>query len=155
MIENELKWVTNNGQLTIVHPYYQIFPIRLEIIKFDDIWTNHIPHNDFKSQIRKDIKENGLLCPLVLNKMDNGKYELMSGNHRFVFIKKHANASLCYVARNKDETFFLTHLNKIVWEKHTKKELISDFEFLFTDERIKRFTDKCTHLLTEGVTKTL
>jgi hypothetical protein len=151
MIENGLKWITNNGQLNIIHPYYQIFPLRLELIKFEDIWTDHIPHHDFKVQIHQSVRENGLLCPLVLNKMNNGKYELMSGNHRFGLIKKYANASLCYVAKNKDETFFLTHLNKIVWEKHIKNELINSFEFLFTDDRIKKFTDRCTHLLTEGV----
>ena len=81
---------------------------------------------------------------------ENDKYELHSGNHRYAFIKKHAQASLCYVAKNKDELFFLTNLNKVVWEKHNNKELISDFEFLFED-KMKKHTDRCLYLLTEGV----
>jgi hypothetical protein len=151
MTETKLSGITAHGPLTVIHPLYQIFPHRLELIKFENIITTHVPHHEFKIQIREDIKKNGLLCPLVLTK-ENDKYDLHSGNHRYAFIKKHANASLCYVARNKDELFFLTVLNKIVWEKHSNKELISNFEFLFED-KMKKHTDKCLHLLTEGVIK--
>ena len=149
MTETKLSGITAHGPLTIIHPLYQIFPHRLEVIKFDDIMTTHVPHHEFKIQIREDIKKNGLLCPLVVTK-ENDKYDLHSGNHRYVFIKNHANASLCYVAKNKDELFFFANLNKVVWEKHNNKELIPDFEFLF-EEKMKKHTDKCLYLLTEGV----
>ena len=151
MTETKLSGITAHGPLTIIHPLYQVFPTRLEVIKFEDIMTTHVPHHEFKIQIREDIKKNGLLCPLVVTK-ENDKYDLHNGNHRYAFIKNHANASLCYVARNKDELFFLSNLNKVVWEKHNNKELICDFEFLFED-KMKKHTDKCLYLLTEGVRK--
>jgi len=149
MTETKLSGITAHGPLTVIYPLYQIFPTRLELIKFEDIFSTHVPHNDFKIKIREDIKENGLLCPLVLTK-ENDKYELHSGNHRYAFIKKHASASLCYVAKNKDELFFLANLNKVVWEKHKNKTPVSDFEFLFED-KMKKFTDRCLYLLTQGV----
>jgi len=149
MTETKLSGITAHGPLTIIHPLYQIFPTRLELIKFEDIFSTHVPHHDFKIKIREDIKQNGLLCPLVLTK-ENNKYELHSGNHRYAFIKKHATASLCYVAKTKDELFFLTNLNKTVWERHKNKKPVTDFEFLFED-KMKKFTDKCFYLLTEGV----
>jgi hypothetical protein len=151
MTETKLSGITAHGTLTIIHPLYQVFPTRLEVIKFEDIMTTHVPHHEFKIQIREDIKKNGLLCPLVVTK-ENDKYDLHNGNHRYAFIKNHANSSLCYVARNKDELFFLSNLNKVVWEKHNNKELICDFEFLFED-KMKKHTDKCLYLLTEGVRK--
>jgi hypothetical protein len=151
MTETKLSGITAHGPLTIIHPLYQVFPTRLEVIKFEDIMTTHVPHHEFKIQIREDIKKNGLLCPLVVTK-ENDKYDLHNGNHRYAFIKNHANASLCYVARNKDELFFLSNLNKVVWEKHNNNELICDFEFLFED-KMKKHTDKCLYLLTEGVRK--
>jgi hypothetical protein len=149
MTETKLSGITAHGPLTIIHPLYQIFPTRLELIKFEDIFSTHVPHHDFKIKIREDIKQNGLLCPLVLTK-ENDKYELHSGNHRYAFIKKHATASLCYVAKTKDELFFLTNLNKAVWERHKNKQPVTDFEFLF-ENKMKKFTDKCLYLLTEGV----
>lgn len=149
MIENKLSGITTHGPLTIIHPLYQIFTNRLEIIKFEDIFSTHVPHHDFKIKIREDIKQNGLLCPLVLIK-ENDKYELHSGNHRYAFIKKYANASLCYVAKTKDELFFLTNLNKEVWKRHKNKLPVTDFQFLF-ENKMKKFTDKCLYLLTEGV----
>ena len=151
MTETKLSGITAQGPLTIIHPLYQIFPRRLELIKFEDIMTTHVPHHEFKIQIREDIKQNGLLCPLVVTK-ENDKYDLHSGNHRYVFIKKHSNASLCYVAKNRDELFFLTNLNKIVWEKHINKLPVTDFEFLFED-KMKNYTDRCLYLLTEGVVR--
>jgi len=151
MTETKLSGITAHGGLTIIHPSYQLFPRRLELIKFADIFSTHVPHHEFKIQIREDIKKNGLLCPMVVTK-ENDKYELHSGNHRYAFIKKHAEASLCYVAKNRDELFFLTNLNKIVWEKHLSKKIITDFEFLFED-KMKKYTDKCLYLLTEGVIK--
>ena len=149
MTETKLSGITAHGPLTIIHPLYQIFPHRLEVIKFDDIMTTHVPHHEFKIQIREDIKKNGLLCPLVVTK-ENDKDDLHNGNHRYTFIKNHVNASLCYVAKNKDELFFFANLNKVVWEKHNNKKLIPDFEFLFED-KMKKHTDKCLYLLTEGV----
>jgi len=151
MTETKLSGITAHGASIIIHPSYQLFPHRLELIKFENIFSTHVPHHDFKIKIREDIKQNGLLCPLVLTK-ENDKYELHSGNHRYAFIKKHANASLCYVAKNRDELFFLTNLNKIVWERHLNKKPVTDFEFLFED-KMKKYTDKCLHLLTEGVIK--
>ena len=151
MTEIKLSGITAHGPLNVIHPLYQIFPSRLEIIKFEDIITNHVPHNEFKIQIREDIKKNGLLCPLVLTK-ENDKYDLHNGNHRYIFIKKHVDASLCYVARNRDELFFFSNLNKVVWENHKNNIPITDFEFLFKDP-MQKHTHKCLHLLTEGVAK--
>ena len=98
---------------TVIWPWYRIIKERLQLIKFDDIKIIHSVHNDFKKTIREDIKQNGLLCPLVVDK----DLQLKNGNHRFKVIRKYGDASIFYKAQSDEEVNSIdvkTVLDKIV-----------------------------------------
>jgi len=150
MILEKLLKTKDPQSRTIVHPLYQLFPNRLELIYFDEVKIVHGTHHDFKITIRNDMEKNGLLCPMVL---DENNY-LKSGNHRFKILTKNklANASLFYKTKNDKETFFFSKLNIIVWMMHTSGKPPTDFEFLFKPP-MQKHTERCFHLLQEGVKK--
>lgn len=150
MILEKLLKTRDQGLRTIVHPLYQLFPSRLELVYFDTIKLTHGVHQDFKVTIKGDMEKNGLLCPMVLDENNN----LRSGNHRFKILTKQklADASLFYKARNDKETFFLSKLNVVVWNMHCAGKPPTDFEFLFKPP-MQKYTENCLHLLSEGVRK--
>ena len=145
---DKLLKTRDQGLRVIVHPLYQLFPSRLELIYFDQVKIVHGVHNDFKKTIQDDLEKNGLLCPMVLDQNNN----LVSGNHRFKILNKQklADASLFYKGRNDKEVNFLSKLNVIVWKMHGEGNPPSDFEFLFKPP-MQKYTENCLHLLTEGV----
>ena len=134
----------------IVHPFYQLFPMRLELLWFDDVKQIHTPHNDFKQTVKFSMGQEGLLCPMVVD-WDNN---VRNGANRFAVLKKGklADGSLFYKARTPEEVNFLGRLNVAVWERHVAKKTVMDFQFLF-EGKMKKYTDKCLHLFTENVIK--
>jgi hypothetical protein len=148
MTLDKLLKTRDQGLRTIVHPLYQLFPTRLEIIYFDQVKSVHGVHHDFKNTIKDDMEKNGLLCPMVLDEHNN----LKSGNHRFKILTKQklADASLFYKAKNDRETSFLSKLNVVVWNMHCAGTPPIDFEFLFKPP-MQKYTENCLHLLSEGV----
>lgn len=128
--------VANVG--TVIWPLYRVFKERLQLIKFDDIKIIHGVHADFKSTIREDIKNKGLLCPMVV---DNN-LTLRNGNHRFKVIKKFGDASIFYKAQSDEEVHFLSRFNVKIWEMHPN---VHDLGFCF-EGKMKKYTDKCLHL---------
>jgi|TARA_R110000823_G_scaffold3718_1_gene14122 hypothetical protein len=133
--------VANVG--TVIWPLYRVFKERLQLIKFDDIKIIHSTVNEFKQTIREDIKVNGLLCPLVVDKNLN----LRNGNHRFKAIKKFGDASIFYKAQSDEEVNFLSRFNVKIWEMHPN---VNDLGFCF-EGKMKKYTDKCLHLFTTDV----
>ena len=133
-----------------MHPWYQLFPNRLELIYFDNIKVVHATHNELKNTIKEDMEKHGLLCPMVVDVNNT----LRNGNHRFKILSKLklAEGSLFYKARDDRELNFLSKLNVVVWKLHTSKNPPVDFEFLFKPP-MEKYTDKCMHLLKEGVSK--
>jgi hypothetical protein len=150
MILDKLLKTRDQGLRTIVHPLYQLFPSRLELIYFDEVKLEHDTH-DFKVSIKFDMEKNGLLCPMVLDK-DN---VLRSGEHRFKILtnSKLADASLFYKIKNEAELNFLSNLNVSVWKLHSAGTPPIDFEFLFK-EPMKKYTERCLHLFEEGIRAT-
>lgn len=147
---DKLLKTRDQGLRTIVHPLYQLFPSRLELIYFDQVKVVHGTHHDFKVSVREDMEKNGLLCPMVLDENNN----LKNGNHRFKILTKHklADASLFYKTKNDKETNFLSKLNVVVWTMHNSGKPPTDFEFLFKPP-MQKYTENCLHLLSEGVRK--
>ena len=147
MILEKLLKTRDQSLRTIAHPLYQLFPVRLELIYFDQVKSVHGVHHDFKVSIRFDMEKNGLLCPMVLDK-DN---VLRNGAHRFKILTKGklADGSLFYKARNDAELNFLSNLNVNVWKLHCANNPPSNFEFLFKPP-MQKHTEKCLYLLSEG-----
>ena len=131
-----------SGFGTVIWPWYRVFKERLELIKFDDVKIIHGIHHDFKSTIREDIKQNGLLCPLVVDK----DLQLRNGNHRFKVIRKLGDASIFYKAQSDEEVNFLSRFNVKVWELHPN---VNDLGFCF-EGKMKKYTDKCLHLFSNA-----
>ena len=135
---------------TIVHPFYQLFPMRLELLWFNDVKQIHTPHNDFKISVRQSMEKDGLLCPMVVD----WNNDVRNGANRFAVLKKGklADGSLFYKARSPEEVNFFGRLNVEVWEMHKAKKNVQDFAFLFTG-KMKKYTDKCLHLFEENILK--
>ena len=142
---NQITGITALGPLRMLHPLYQIFGVRLEMINFENIIN--CEHKEHATDINDSIEDIGLICPIVLTKKDN-KYIITDGCSRYNFIKEYANSSLCYVAKNIDEEKFLQQLNKKVFNIHRQQKKIESFEFLFEDDIIA-YTTKCLNLLSE------
>ena len=147
---DKLARTTHHDSRIIVHPFYQLFPMRLELLWFDDVKQICTPHNDFKHKVRDSMQIDGLLCPMVVD----WNNDIRNGANRFAVLKKGklADGSLFYKAKTPEEVNFLGRLNVAVWEKHIAKEDIFDFQFLF-EGKMKKYTDKCLHLFTENVIK--
>jgi len=150
MTLDKLARTTHHDSRIIVHPLYQLFPMRLELLWFSDVKQIHTPHNDFKHKVRDSMEKDGLLCPMVVD----WNNEIRNGANRFDVIKKRklADGSLFYKAKTPEEVNFLGRLNVEVWERHIAKKTVTDFEFLF-EGKMKKYTEKCLHLFTENVIK--
>jgi hypothetical protein len=147
--KDHITGITVLGPLKTIHPLYQIFGVRLEMINFDNIIN--CDHKEHATDLNDSIEDIGLICPMVLAKKDN-KYIIADGCSRYNFIKNHANSSICYVAKNEDEEKFLQQMNKKVFKLHKEEKVIRNFEFLFQDD-IVDYTAKCTYLFSEGIPK--
>jgi hypothetical protein len=127
-----------------------LFPIRLELLWFDDVKQIFTPHNDFKKSTKESMEKEGLLCPMVVD----WNNDIRNGANRFAILKKGklADGSLFYKARSPEELNFLGRLNVEVYEMHKVHKNIMNFEFLFTG-KMKKYTDKCLHLFEENILK--
>lgn len=123
---------------TLIFPSYQLFKTKLKPVKFAAIDIIHGTHVEFKQTIKEDLKKNGLLCPMVLNK----KNQLVNGNHRFKVLKKLGDASLFYIADTQAEENFFSRLNVEVWKMHPN---VNDDGFMW-EGKMKPYTEKCLHL---------
>ena len=147
---DKLAKTKHHDSRTIVHPYYQLFPMRLELLWFEDVKQIHTPHNDFKQSVRQSMQQEGLLCPMVVD----WNNDVRNGANRFAVLKKGklADGSLFYKARSPEEVNFFGRLNVEVWKLNMEQKNVYDFEFLFKG-KMKKYTDKCPHLFTENILK--
>ena len=147
---DKLAKTKHHDSRTIVHPYYQLFPMRIELLWFEDVKQIHTPHNDFKQSVRQSMQQEGLLCPMVVD----WNNDIRNGANRFAVLKKGklADGSLFYKARSPEEVNFFGRLNVEVWKLHLEQKNVYDFEFLFKG-KMKKYTDKCPHLFTENILK--
>jgi ParB-like chromosome segregation protein Spo0J len=87
--------------------FYSILkPIKIEKIKPIQSNTNQ----DLIDQLEIDIKQNGLLCPLVIN-----KDKLIDGHHRYQAIKNFCTETWVYMVKDNDMEKLLSKLNSYIW----------------------------------------
>tara|TARA_R100000081_G_C4791249_1_gene157893 strand:- start:586 stop:1023 length:438 start_codon:yes stop_codon:yes gene_type:complete len=133
------------GVGAVAWPVYMIFKERLVLKKFDDIKKKIAFNADL---LKADIEKNGLLCPMVIDEKD----QLTDGSDRFRILEKaNIKGSLFYKARNKDEAIFFKKLNDLTWDEHP--DMLRFMEKLWQG-RMKKHTEKVTHLFTENVRST-
>ena len=132
MFEKKIAW-----------PKYQIIAKRIKVFSFDEINT-HSTHNEHKQLIKESIEKHGFLNPPVITK---DKF-CCSGNHSFkIMQKKDYTHIICYQALNKDEEYFLSRMNKLVWEIIKRGDEVRSFEFIFQDPKLNTLIEKCKTLL--------
>jgi len=113
----------------LIHPWYKLFKERLEVVFFK---TVKMPVDQIK------LSKEGLLTPPILYE---GK---LAPN-----LSKYAVATLAYAPRTMDEFKFFAEMNKEVVRLH-KEGGVPSFEFLF-EEKMRTYTEKVIHLLTENI----
>ena len=68
-------------------------------------------NKDLIITLKKEIKEEGLLCPLVINRYNL----LLDGHHRYEAIKDYCTEIDVYVVKSKHMERYLSTLNSYVW----------------------------------------
>ena len=99
----------------MLEPHYQIFKDQLKKVKFKDMKTLFPVIDKFKNEVNPDMKKNGLLCPIVL---DKDGVTIRSGTHRYEYFKDKHESTLCYVGENGHKTKFFQLLNVFCWRNH-------------------------------------
>lgn len=94
-----------------LQPKRIVFNSILQKYKLNDIKPNQTNNNqELINKLRIDIKENGLLCPLVVN-----NNILVDGHHRYEAIKDFCTETLVYVVEDNDMEKLLSKLNSYIW----------------------------------------
>jgi len=99
----------------MLEPHYQIFKDQLKEVKFKDMKTLFPTVGKFEYEVNPDMKKNGLLCPIVL---DKDGVTIRSGTHRYEYFKDKHESTLCYVGENGEKTKFFQLLNVFCWRNH-------------------------------------
>jgi ParB-like chromosome segregation protein Spo0J len=94
-----------------LQPKRIVFHSILKRFKLKDINPNQTNNNkELIEKLKVDIKQNGLLCPLVVN-----KNKLIDGHHRYEAIKDFCTETLVYMVEDNDMEKLLSKLNSYIW----------------------------------------
>ena len=89
-----------------------IFNTLLKTIRLNSLKPRQFNLNqELITQLKIDIKENGLLCPLVIH----SNQTLLDGHHRYEAIKDYCTETLVYVVKDKDMENLLSKINSYIW----------------------------------------
>ena len=99
----------------MLEPHYQIFKDKLKEVKFKNMKLLFPTMDKFKKEVNPDMENNGLLCPIVL---DKDGVTIRSGTHRYEYFKDKYESTLCYTTTGPDETKFFQLLNVFCWRNH-------------------------------------
>jgi ParB-like chromosome segregation protein Spo0J len=95
-----------------IKPQKIIFKTLLQKIKLNSVKPRQFNlNNELITKLKIDIKENGLLCPLVVH----SNKTLLDGHHRYEAIKDYCTETLVYIVKDKDMENLLSKLNSYMW----------------------------------------
>ena len=93
-------------------PQKIIFNSLLQKVKLNLVKPRQLNLNvQLINQLKIEIKENGLLCPLIVH---NDK-TLLDGHHRYEAIKDYCTETLVYIVKDKDMENLLSKVNSYIW----------------------------------------
>ena len=69
-------------------PVYNVISVKLEDIQANSYNPNSVATPEMKL-LYQSIKEDGYTMPIVCYKLENGKYEIVDGFHRYTIMKLH------------------------------------------------------------------
>jgi len=95
-----------------IKPQKIIFNTIIKKVKLNKIFPRQFKLNkELISHLKIDIKEKGLLCPLVLHENKT----LLDGHHRYEAIKDYCTETLVYFVKDKDMENLLSKVNSYIW----------------------------------------
>lgn len=71
-----------------ISPVYNVLRVNVENIQANAYNPNHVASPEMKL-LYQSIKEDGYTMPIVCYKLDNGKYEIVDGFHRYMTMLNH------------------------------------------------------------------
>ena len=71
-----------------ISPVYNVLRVNVENIQANAYNPNHVATPEMKL-LYQSIKEDGYTMPIVCYKLDNGKYEIVDGFHRYITMLNH------------------------------------------------------------------
>lgn len=71
-----------------ISPVYKVRRVHVESIQANAYNPNHVASPEMKL-LYQSIKEDGYTMPIVCYKLDNGKYEIVDGFHRYMTMLNH------------------------------------------------------------------
>ena len=71
-----------------ISPVYNVLRVNVENIQANAYNPNHVATPEMKL-LYQSIKEDGYTMPIVCYKLDNGKYEIVDGFHRYMTMLNH------------------------------------------------------------------
>jgi ParB-like chromosome segregation protein Spo0J len=95
-----------------LEPKLIIFKSLIQSVEIDKIKPRQFNLNkDLIDTLKQDIKEKGLLCPLVVHE----NKQLLDGHHRYEAIKDFCTYTQAYVVKDSDMEKLLSKLNSYLW----------------------------------------
>ena len=96
----------------LIEPQKVIFHTLLQKVKLNLIKPRQFKLNiELINQLKIDIKEKGLLCPLVIHHNKT----LLDGHHRYEAIKDYCTETFVYIVKDKDMENLLSKVNSYIW----------------------------------------
>ena len=102
--------------MNILIPKLILFPKRIVTLDVSFLnLTQSYTNKFFISQLKDDLKNNGLLCPLVVSK----ERRLIDGNHRYEAMKDDYTHIVAYeIDDTEEEDVFFSRLNSRLWQEN-------------------------------------
>ena len=102
--------------MNILIPKLILFPKRIVTVDLFFLQiTQSYTNKFFISELKDDIRKNGLLCPLVVSK----EKILIDGNHRYEAMKDNYTHAVAYeIDDTEEEDIFFSRLNSRLWQEN-------------------------------------
>ena len=118
--------------MKIAHPQYQLFKNRLVLKELKNLSLVHKPIETSINRVRGQMKELGLLCPIVLNPSNDNL--IQTGTNRFLELQRQQyDATLCYRPIDAHEAKFMQVVNVMTLIHHPFKEP----SFIYNEDMLK------------------
>ena len=102
--------------MNILIPKLILFPKRIVTVDITFLnLTQSYTNKFFISKLKEDLRNNGLLCPLVVSK----ERRLIDGNHRYEAMKDDYTHIVAYeIDDTEEEDVFFSRLNSRLWQEN-------------------------------------
>lgn len=119
----------------------EVRKIELDRIEVNEANPNEMDEKEFEN-LKKEIKKRGFLVPIVVRKLEENKYKLIDGEHRYKAAKELGYKEIPAVVleiSEEEEKYLLINLNKIKGSFNPIKyaRLVEDLVNKYTLEKVK------------------